>query len=348
MVTSELNQANKRLVWKYWQTLESTSADRLEETMASSVVAGATWHGPDPINELCGVKSFVSDFWLPLQKSFRDLRRQTHIFFGGQSNGRIDGKNDGNMWVTGTGYLNGIFVEDYLSIPASNSEVNIRWGEFCRLEEGRITESFFLLDLVDLIQQAGFNVLPPSRGADGIYPPPRANDGILLDAQTEEKSQYSLDHIRRFIFDGLNRFDQSDLKSMGMADFFHPDVKWYGPGGIGACLSFRDFESLHQQPWLHAFPDRSVQNLDALFAEGGYSGAPGWAGVKATHAGEYLEHAASGNVVEINGLDWWKRDGEVYIENWVFVDMIHLFRQLGVDLFERLAQQRESLQSDMR
>ncbi len=91
-----------------------------------------------------------------------------------------------------------------------------------------------------------------------------------------------------------------------------------------------------------------MQNLDALFAEGRYSGAPGWAGVKATHAGEYLDHAATGNAVEIYGLDWWKRDGEVYIENWVFVDMIHLFRQLGVDLFERLAQEAGSIQSEMR
>jgi len=70
--------------------------------------------------------------------------------------------------------------------------------------------------------------------------------------------------------------------------------------------------------------------------------------VKATHAGEYLEHAATGNAFEINGLDWWKRDGEMYIENWVFVDMIHLFRQLGVDLFERLGQEAERVQSDMR
>ncbi len=88
-----------------------------------------------------------------------------------------------------------------------------------------------------------------------------------------------------------------------------------------------------------AFPDRAVQDLDALFAEGPYSGAPGWAGVKATHTGEYLGQPASGNQVEINGLDYWKRDGEMYVENWVFVDMIHLFRQLGVDLFARLAQQ---------
>ncbi len=29
----------------------------------------------------------------------------------------------------------------------------------------------------------------------------------------------------------------------------------------------------------------------------------------------------------------------MYVENWVFVDMIHLFRQFGIDLFGRMAQQ---------
>ena len=66
--------------------------------------------------------------------------------------------------------------------------------------------------------------------------------------------------------------------------------------------------------------------------------APGWAGVKATHTGPYLGCPATGNQIEFNGLDWWKREGEMYVENWVFVDMVHLFRQLGVDLFERLAE----------
>ena len=163
--------------------------------------------------------------------------------------------------------------------------------------------------------------------------------GILHSVQKDvDKVGDSLEHIRKFIFDGLNNYDQSDLESMGMADFFHPEVKWYGPGGIGACLSFSEFETLHQQPWLTAFPDRAVQNLDALFAEGNYSGAPGWSGVKATHTGDYLNHPPTGNKLEFNGLDWWKRNGEVYIENWVFVDMIHLFRQFGVDLFDRMKQ----------
>ncbi len=102
-------------------------------------------------------------------------------------------------------------------------------------------------------------------------------------------------------------------------------------GAEGGRSSGRDPQRVFRQPLL-----RAVQDLDALFAEGNYSGAPGWAGVKATHTGEYLEYAATGNKLEINGLDFWKREGEVYIENWVFVDMIHLFRQFGVDLFEQL------------
>jgi len=171
-----------------------------------------------------------------------------------------------------------------------------------------------------------------------MYPPSAATDGVMLGVQNQETSRHSLEHIRRFIFDGLNAYDQTELKSMGMADFFHPEMRWYGPGGIGACLSLKEFEDFHQRPWLAAYPDRRVQDLDTLFAESAYSGASGWAGVKATHTGPYLDSPATGNQIEFNGLDWWKREGEMYVENWVMLDMVHLFHQLGVDLFERLAE----------
>lgn len=330
------NQKNKAAVMDFWQALDHSDPGQSVHVAGRYMNEHVVWNGPDPINRLHGVDDFISGFWLPLLQSFPDLKRRTHLFFGGKSNGRIDGLMDGEMWVCGTGLFDATFTQDYLTIPATGIEAHIRWGEFCRMQQGEIVETYFLLDLIDLMQQAGFQVLPPSRGADGLYPSPTAEDGILLNAQNEQTSQYSLEHIRKFIFDGLNNFDQSELESMAMADFFHPEVKWYGPGGIGACLNFREFESLHQQPWLTAFPDRSVQDLDALFAEGLYSGAPGWAGVKATHTGEYLGCAATDKPLLINGLDYWKREGEKYVENWVFVDMIHLFRQMGVDLFAKL------------
>jgi hypothetical protein len=35
-------------------------------------------------------------------------------------------------------------------------------------------------------------------------------------------------------------------------------------------------------------------------------------------------------------MDFWRREGDLLVENWVFIDMVDLFLQLGVDLFERL------------
>ena len=335
-MSSETNQCNKILVSEFWRELESSDGGQIATIVRQYTSDDCIWHGPDPIGDLRTADEFVKGFWQPLIESFPDLTRQRHIFMGGQSSGRIDGTGDGKYWVAGTGHFNGTFAKDYLGIPASGEKVSIRWGEFCRLDEGRIVESYVLLDYIDLMQQAGFEVLPPSRGIDGLYPPPIANDGIMLDVQDAALSDNTLQHIRRFIFEGLNAYDQSELKSMGMADFFHPDVKWYGPGGIGACLSLREFEDYHQKHWLHAYPDRAVQDLDALIAEGSYSGGPGWAGVKATHTGEYLDCQATGRAIEFNGLDFWKLENDMYVENWVFVDMIHLFRQFGVDLFERM------------
>ncbi len=337
-MNSKLNQQNKDLVWNFWQTLDNGQPTDYEKSAKTTMSSDVKWFGFDPINNLSGNYAFTEFFWKPFRAAFPDLERETHIFMGGISNGRIDGdiSKDGHYWVSGTGYFNATFTKDYLTIPANGKKVKIRWGEFCKVENGKITEVYFQLDLIDLMQQVGISVLPPSKGKDNLYPAPAAKDGVLQTAQDVKTSRYSLDHIWQFIFNGLNAFDESNLKSMGMADYFHPNVKWYGPGGIGACLSFKEFEDLHQQPWLVAYPDRQVQDLDALIAEGNYSGGPGWAGVKATHTGTYMNVPATGKPIDFNGLDWWKREGEVYIENWVFVDMIHLFRQFGVDLLEVL------------
>ncbi len=340
-MTADVHQRNKEIARSLWDGLDAPEPDRRRAAAEAIMTPDVAWHGHAPVGSLSGVTSFLDGGWEPLRAAVPDLRREPFLFFAGTSNGRVDGDidRDGHHWVTGTGLLRGRFTNDYLTIPATGREVAVRWGEFCRHspDDGRIDTVYFLIDLVDLIRQAGFSVLPPSRGIDGLYPPPVAGDGLLLDPADQAESAHSLDHIRRFIFDGLNDYDQQNLTSMGMADFFRPDVRWYGPGGIGACLSLLDFEDHHQRPWLVAFPDRKVGDLDALIAEGLYSGAPGWAGVTATHAGAYLDAGPTGIDVQVNGLDWWKRHGDQYVENWVFVDMIHLFDQFGINLLDRIS-----------
>mgnify|MGYP001823127593 FL=1 len=334
-MTADLNQANKRLVWNHWKALESVAEEDLHQVMLDTIGDGLLFHGPDPINDLHGAEAFLNGYWRPLRHSFSGLKRRSHMFFGGASNARADGLDDGRLWVCGTGHFDGVFDRDWLGIPANGQPVHIRWGECSEVVDGRIVETYVLLDLVDLLQQVGIQVLPPGRGADGVWPPPRNDDAILLEAQDENKSRATLDLIRRFIFDSLNVYDQEDLESMGVADYFHPRVEWYGPGGIGHASGLKAFEDLHQKHWLHAFPDRAVQDLDNLFAEGDYTCGTGWAGVHATHKGQYLDCPATGKRIVVNGLDYWRRQGNQFIENWVFVDMVHLFRQFGVDLLAR-------------
>ncbi len=290
-----------------------------------------------PIGDLDGWNLYLERFVAPLRQSFGRLHRETHLFFGGLSNGRRDGdtSRDGELWITGTGLLHGVFTEEYLGIAPTHQAVSLRWGEFFRFRQGQLSAIYLMHDLVDFCEQIRRPILPAPRGRSAIYARPAAADGVRLEPSDPAETEHSLAHIREFLFEGLNAYDQSSLKSMGMERYFHPAVAWYGPGGIGACLGLTEFQALHQQPWLTAFPDRQVQDLTGLFAEGSFTGSPGWAAVLASHKGPYLGTPASGVALSINGLDWWNRRGDQYIENWVFVDMVHLFQQMGVDLLAR-------------
>ncbi len=333
----EANQRNKQCIWQFWSALAGATDSELAALIDGATAGQARWFGPAPIGDLPSNSAYLRHYLLPLRHSFPNLQRQTHIFMAGESNGKADGAPDGRLWVGGTGLLTGVFAQDYLGVPATAGRVSIRWGEFFLMEDGRIAEAYFLLDLIDLMQQAGLNRLPPAQGKDHVYPAPGGGDAVFLAPQDAEATGQSMDLIRSFLFDSLNSYDQRALSSMGVADYFSKNVRWYGPGGIGACLGLNEFEQLHQQPWLIAFPDRKVQDLDSLFAEGDFAASSGWGAVSATHAGPYLGHPASGRAITTNGIDFWRRQGDLYVENWVFVDMIHLFRQFDVDLLAKVS-----------
>ncbi len=340
-LASGSNQQNKKHVWDFWQELNNSNAVNIANVFRAFLPEYTRWTGPDPINQLYGLDEIISKFWQPLLKSFPDIKRETTIFFGGKSNGRADGYFDGQEWVCGLGHFVGTFQQDWLSIPATGKEIHIRWSEFCRMHAGKIVEIYILLDIPDVMQQAGFPVLPPDRGAVGLWPAPRNNDGVMLAEQDAKETEKSIELIRAMIYEGLNTFDETELGSMGLTEFFHPQLQWYGPSGIGICNSLKEFEENNQQHWLRAFPDRQVQDLDNLFTEGRYMGASGWLGVVATHSGEYLGTPSTGNKISFNGIDIWEREDDRIVENWVFVDMIHIFRQFGIDLFERMRKQVE-------
>jgi len=329
MTTSD-TQKNKEIVWSFWQKLTSTESDSIADVIQSYVHKDISWCGPHPINQLQGTDALVSGFWRPLLRSFPDIRRNSYVFMGGP----FEDKD----WVCAAGCFTGTFAGDWLGIPATGRETNIRFGEFCCLKEDKIAETYILLDLIDVMLQAGYRVLPPSPGDENYFPRPSQGDGLLLTPQDDLVSEESLQLVEEML-DGLGKYNGTDLGSMNMATYWHPQMHWYGPCGIGTACSLKEYEEVHARPFLHAFPDRKGAGHKARVADGHYVASTGWPSVLATHAQEYLGCPATGKRVGMRVMDWWRCEGDLLVENWVFIDMIDLFLQLGVDIFEMLNSQ---------
>jgi predicted ester cyclase len=330
-MSSELTQKNKQIVLAFWHALYGKTVETVADTVRAYVNSDVSWNGPHPINQIQGVDALISKYWQPLLHAFPYLRRRTDILFGGSF--------DGHDWVCATGYLIGRFVHDWLGIPATGIGTYIRFGEFSSLRDGKIDQTYVILDVLDVLRQTGFRLPPNYGGQEWVVPGPITADGLLLAPQNDVETARSLDLVEAMLFKGLRGFAGGDLKVMGMARYWHPDMFWYGPCGIGTTYGLKGFEDSHQAPFLHAFPDRVGGNHKARFAEGIYVASTGWPSLRCTHTGEYLGVPATGNKIGMRVMDWWRRDGDLLVENWVFIDMVDLFLQMGVDIFARLQQQ---------
>lgn len=315
-----MNNAAKLIVRETWEGLLRGS----DLQHASPDLRLRAFH---PVNELRGVDQVARLFVAPLRRAFPDLQRRAYICIAGQH---------GNAtWVATTGDFIGSFMQDWLGIPAGGHSVHLRFGEFCRVENGRVREIMLLLDLVSLLRQCGRRPLPPESGATRWIPGPRAGDGLDQDGADPADSARSLQLVLAMI-DGLNEYDGENIAGMGMTRFWTADMRWYGPAGIGSTVGLAGFEQHHQIPFLRAFPDRVGGTADTVWiAEGPYVACAGFPVLHMSHKGEYLGHQATGRQVTMRGCDWWRREGERLAENWVFVDLPHFFDQLGVDLRER-------------
>ncbi len=342
------NQKNKEVIWEYWQKMNHVEAGQLAGVVRAAVHDNVNWNGPHPINHLDGAEALLTDFWQPLLKSFLDLKRQPYIFMGGASGGE--------EWVSGIGYFTGTFVHDWLDIPATGRKADIPFGQFYLMREGKIAESYMVMDLLAVMRQAGFQVLPPARGGEGgKIPGPFTQDGLLFTEQDKLETQQTK-YLVQAMLTGMHRYvrsrDGGDLRSMEQEHYWVPGMHWYGPTSIGACLSLEEFQDFHQRPWLHGFGDRGV-HADAThgraigmgrndyLAEGRYASLGIWDRAFSVHHGEYQGVPAKDKKMTIRDFDWYRRDGDRLAQNWCPIDMIDLFRQMGVDLFDRMRRQVE-------
>ena len=317
----------KHLVWEFWQRLDAATPDALPDIVAPYLADDVAWNGFHPFNQLDRREAVVGGWWQPLRAAFPDVRRDTYILLGGSFAGKD--------WVSATGCFVGTFADDWVGIRATGKQTHIRFGEFCAVKDGRIVEDYMLLDLVDLMRQSGYRVLPPSPGDETYWTRPFGAEGVLLSAQDDAESLRSLRLVEAMI-GGLGKYDGTDAGKMGQTTFWSQQMHWYGPCGIGSSRNRKEYERNHQTPFLYAFPDRKGGNHKSRIAEGSFVASTGWPSVRATHLGEYLGCPATGKPIGMRVADWWRREGDVLVQNWVFIDLPDLFMQFGVDLFARL------------
>ena len=315
-----------------WSAITRLPCRHFEVACRELLTADSQWVVSHPVNELVGPNAVAAAFYAPLLTALPDIERRTDLFFGGWWAGEICGGE--GFWVTCTGHYLGTLRADLFGIPASNEPVWLRFGEFYRMVDGRIAEARIMLDLVDLARQVGHPILPKPTGMELLVPGPRTQDGLLRESSDPKEGQACLDLVMQMI-GGLSSYDKTDLKSMGMARFWHPDMMWYGPGGIGTSRAISGFEKHHQKPFLAAIPDRKGGNHRARFGEGAYAASTGWPSIHATHLGPYLGVPASNKAVTMRVMDWWRAENNLLTENWVLLDLPHFFLQMDVDILAR-------------
>jgi hypothetical protein len=145
---------------------------------------------------------------------------------------------------------------------------------------------------------------------------------------------------------------RDSLIAMPQRDHWHPKMMWYGPAGIGTTRGLDGFVDGHQLPFRIAFhrPQGTFEQVTAernrhgaghyiRIGDGPYSVTGGWPSVYAVHAGGgFCGMPPTGRPVFMRVMDFYLHHEGLIRENWVPLDMLDLFRQMGVDLMARMAE----------
>ena len=303
-------------------------------TALSALIAeDAVIHMPFPFGTLTGPDALYTTCYAPLLSAIPDLERRDWIVTGGRT-------EQGDDWVGCGGHYTGTFIAPWLDIPPTGHLTHMRFHEFYRFVDGKIVEIQTLWDIPEVMMQANAWPMAPSLGLEYHIPGPATLDGHVPGPWDAEKSNQSCQHIIDMLTHMKRHPTQGGPEVMEMPKFWHPKMNWYGPAGIGTGRGIAGFRNWHQIPFLNGMPDRG-QNVDKIthhfYGDGDYAAVTGWPNMiqTVTHDG-WMGIAPAGKKITMCSLDFWRIENGLIRENWVMVDLLDVYNQLGVDVFKRL------------
>lgn len=325
---SDIHAHNKQVIGKWRAALYDLDPDRLREQLTAVFAPDALIQLAFPFETLDGRDALYQQVYAPLIAAVPDLERRDFIVMGGEANG--------DNWIGCAGYYTGVFEGSWLDIPPTNHMIAMRYHEFFRVVDDQIVEMQALWDIPQVMMQAGAWAMAPSLGVEWVVPAPATQDGIITAPSDPARAAASLALVGAML-DGLKRSPEG-AAAMALERYWHPKMIWYGPAGIGSMRRISGFRNWHQIPFLKAMPDRAaLMENGAAFADHDYVGFTAWPGMKMTLSGDgWLGIPPMNQPLTMRSLDFWRCENGMIRENWVLVDILDVYHQLGVDVFERM------------
>lgn len=293
------SESNLELVHKMYEALNAQDLDSQSKYWTDDMI----WHGPPGFGDIHGVDGFRNEVLKPFYATFPDYHVINEIEVA-----------DGD-WVAATGLLTGTVQDEWLGIPPTGEPVVMRFSDFWRVEDGKLAENWVMVDNIGVMRQladADADPWPPD--CELIYLTPR-------DA-TPSRSAENIDLVHRMI-DALN---VTDIEAQ--REFWIDDMVWRGPPGFGDVFGLEAFQKTVLGHFFSAFPDFHG-TVEIELADDNWVAATGV--VTGTHQGDWFGVPPTGKPVEMRYSDFWRIDNGRLEENWVMIDHIEVFRQLGVD-----------------
>lgn len=320
-------QSEKRLVRDYQDALLSEPPER---ALSHHCAPDLLWRGYEPVGLHNGTDPVAAGFWQPLRQAITGLQLRRDLFFAGRNHMA----EDGAVWVATMGHLMGLFDAPLWGVRPTRKIAMLRFGAFYKVEGDRITEEAMYFDLPHLMIQAGQSPFPAQTGAHLVQPGPVTHDGLLWTDAPEAEGAETLRTINAMVGD-LGNWDLGLPLVEELRRTWHEDMIWWGPAGIGATCTIPRYAEQHSGPFRASFTNRSKTGHLCRMAEGAFGGFFGWPNFTADFNGGFMGMPATGKRAEFRVIDFYRRRGDKLAENWVFIDLLHVWKSQGVDLLER-------------
>ena len=332
-----VHNQNKVLITRLCAALYDYEPCEFKQTLKYIMAADCAVHWCHPFGDMIGPDALFDTVFADLCSAIPDLERRDYIRVAGES-------GDDCQWVGCAGYYTGVFTHSWLGIPATGHLITFRFHEFYRVADSQIVEVQAIWDIPDLLRQANRWPMAPSLGAEIHVPGPATNDGIVTTPYNVEQSAATRTHIIDMLTAMTRHPSEGGPEVMEMDRYWHPKMTWYGPSGIGTSRGIDGFREWHQKPFLAAMPDRGQYPDEVhhhFFADGHYAAVTGWPNMAQTITGDgWMGIVPTGKKIYLRSLDFWRLENSLIRENWVLVDLLDIYAQLGVDVLNRARQLR--------